>query len=127
MMKGEIEKLSDKDLHCLARNIQSLFRGEGILCLYCKYAFQCREIAKETKKLPFYETWDKLQKITGVDICLCSLNTKPKDFLKASWIESFPELHEKFSNMSFEEQIESFCNPEILKYADNYCFENREG
>ena len=70
--------LSDKDLHCIARMLQDMWSERDTRCLYCKYAFQCLEQHNTTQKIPFFETLEKLQGITGVKICLSSPGTMQK-------------------------------------------------
>lgn len=113
--------LSDKNLHCIARMLQNIWSERDTHCLYCKYAFQCLEQHNTTKKIPFFETLEKLQGITGVKICLSSPGTMQKDILAGSWIEKSAELLNHFTGMSFEEQLGSLQNPDILKYKDS-CF-----
>lgn len=118
--------LSDKDLHCIARTLQSEFEADTIQCFYCKYAISCKKSFESTKKIPFLEVWEKLQKLTGVKIRLNNPKTKQKDVLAGSWIENYPELFMQFTNLSFEEQLGKLQNQNILKCVDNYCFKGSE-
>lgn len=117
-------QLTEKDLHCMARALQSENLGNDIKCLYCKYAFQCCEEFDATKKAPFLGMWDRLGKITGVKIRLCDPEDSPGDLLAGSWIESCPELSEQFTGLSFEEQLDILHSPDILQYRDKCCPEN---
>lgn len=116
----EAEQLTDKDLHCIARLLQSEYVGDGVQCLYCKYAFQCRETFFTTHEVPYQEVLKKLKSKTGVDISLVNPRTIQKDILDGSWIEKCSELLKKFTSSSFEEQQDILLNPDILRYKDSY-------
>lgn len=118
-VQDEIQ-LTDKDLHCIARLLQSEYVGDGVQCLYCKYAFQCREKFFTTHKPPYQEVFKKLKRKTGVDIFLVNPETMQKDILDGSWIEKCSELLQKFTSISFEEQQDILLNPDILRYKDSY-------
>lgn len=122
-MENKVVKMTDKDLHCVARTLQSLYRDAGISCLHCKYGLECGKRFREGEIYPFHETWDKLKKLTDVNI---RLHRESKDILDGSWIEHFPELYEEFLNLPIKEQEKRIHDLDILKYADEYCPENSD-
>lgn len=107
--------LTEKDLHCLARIIQSEESGHDAKCLYCRYAFECRKEIMQNKVVPHMPVLKKIGRTTGVNIFM-SPETRQKEMLAGSWIENCPELLERFNGMSFEEQLELLRSPDILKY-----------
>lgn len=116
----EAVQLTEKDLHCIARLLQSKCVGDSVQCLYCKYAFQCREKFFAAHEVPYREVLKKLKNKTGVDVFLANPRTMQKDILDGSWIEKCPELLQKFTSISFEEQQDILLNPDILRYKDSY-------
>ncbi len=117
-------ELTDKDLHCIARILQSQLLGDNVQCMYCKYALECLEEYGHTHKASFIKVWKKLEELTGINIHLFNSKTKQKDILAGSWIEKCPSLLEQFTNMSFEEQQDSLRNLDIQQYADSRLFGN---
>lgn len=107
----EFITVPDKILHCLARIIQDEYTGEAVKCLYCIYAKECAEEYKTSKQLFFSDVILELQKRTSVKIFL----DKKVELLEGSWIEQNEEMLKKFTNMSFEEQLDSLLNPNILR------------
>ena len=79
-------ELTEKDLHCLARIIQSEESMHSVKCLYCRYAIECKEDLMQNKKLPYMPVLKKLEQITGVNIFM-SQKTIQKEILAGSWIE----------------------------------------
>lgn len=112
------KQLTDRDLHCIARFIQACFLNENVECLYCKYAFSCSDEFKKTHKVPFSERFSKIEEMTGVNVISWNSDNLSRIILNGSWIQEYPELLEKFKNMSFEEQMEMLRNPDILKYKN---------
>ncbi len=108
-------ELTEKELHCLARIIQSEESAYDAKCLYCKYAFKCKEEFSQSKKAPFMPALKKIEQITGVNIFM-SPETRQKEMLSGSWIENYPDLLERFMGMSSEEQLGLLRSPDILKY-----------
>lgn len=111
----------DKTLHCIARMIQDFENGVCVKCLYCKYAHECVREFHEKNKVYFLEVMKNLQKKTGVVLLPPECGEKVEDkelFLKGSWVEGNTELLEKFTNMSYSEQLDILCSPDILKYED---------
>ena len=113
-------QLTDKDFHCIARLLQSKCIGDSVQCLYCKYAFRCREKFFTAHEVPYREVLKKLKNKTGVDVFLANPRTMQKDILDGSWIVKCPELLQKFTSISFEEQQDILLNPDILRYKDSY-------
>lgn len=109
-------ELTEKDLHCLARIIQSEESMHSVKCLYCRYAIECKEDFTQNKKLPYMPVLKKLEQITGVNIFM-SQKTIQKEILAGSWIEKNPELLKLFSGMTFAEQICLLKSRDILKYV----------
>ena len=108
--------LTDKDLHCIARLLQSECMDESVQCLYCKYALQCAK--KIIKDYPFDESLKKLVGITGVNIHMLFRDKMRKDILEGSWIEKYPKLFKKLSDMPLTEQIKILQNLDILEYKE---------
>ena len=109
-------ELTEKEMHCIARLIQSGAVEDDVKCLYCRYAFECSEEYLQDKKLLFTSLIKKIEQGTGVNIFVDS-ETVHKEILAGSWIESRPELLERFTSMTFEEQLDSLKNPDILYYG----------
>ncbi len=107
--------LTEKDLHCLARIIQSEESAYDAKCLYCKYAFECKEEFMQNKKAPYMPVIKKIEKITGVNIFM-SQETVQREILAGSWLENYPDILERFTGMSFQEQLELLGSPDTLKY-----------
>lgn len=100
-------EISDKTIHCIARTMQS---GENS-CLYCKYAFECRDAAISAHEAALSE----IEKKTGIIIELSPRNA-PIEILAGSWIEQVPELRDKFTSLSLLEQQDILMGPDTLKY-----------
>lgn len=91
------EKLSDKELHCIARMLQSAWRApeqESIPtsrifygCWYCKYSHEC----KIPSKMNFRKVLHKLRKMTGVNILPVCEAGLGDTFLPASVFIEHPE------------------------------------
>lgn len=116
-MKGNVE-FSDKDLHCIARKIQSELLESEETCLYCKYAVDCSKRIEGYYRINVMDkVMQLLQEKTGVFLRWW-LNKKiaTKKLLNGSWIEQCPELMEKFVGKSFEEQVEMLESEEIWEY-----------
>jgi hypothetical protein len=92
--------------------------NENVECLYCKYAFSCSDEFKKAHNVPFFKSLSKIEEITGVKVVSWDSDNLNRDILNGSWIQEYPELLEKFKNMSFEKQMEMLRNPDILKYKD---------
>lgn len=105
----------EKELHCIARLIQSRELGEYTECLYCKYAFECMEEYAKQKKVHSIELREKIKSITGVEIILCQEDVQ-SEILLGSWIEKYPELKERLINISLKEQLKVLQAQDILKY-----------
>ena len=97
-MEEEIsEKLSDKELHCIARMLQSAWRApeqDSIPihrmfygCWYCKYSHNC----KMPKGMDFREVLYKLSRLTGVNIFPVCKPELGDTFLPASVFIEYPE------------------------------------
>lgn len=108
-------ELTEKDLHCLARIIQSEESAYDAKCLYCKYALDCKEEFMQNKKAPYMSALKKLGQITGVNVLMNQENIQ-KEILAGSWIENHPDLLERFMDMSFTEQLWILRSHDILKY-----------
>lgn len=76
-----LTQLTEKDIHCMARIIQSSVFAEGWVfcgCQYCKYwEEECKKTLK-TGKLHYYVIMEKLQQITGLDMSLQMYNLPDK-------------------------------------------------
>lgn len=94
----EILDLTDKDLHCISRLIQSAIfaEEENILygCRYCKYSLECRDRILNRKGLYNTELRKKLQKLTGVDLSPQELELEKK-FYPASFQALYPKEYEQ--------------------------------
>lgn len=88
-------ELTEKDLHCLARLMQSEESITNVKCLYCRYAIECKEDFMQNKKLQHMTVLKKLEQITGVNIFM-NQKTIQKEILAGSWIEKNPELLKLF-------------------------------
>lgn len=91
-----MEELTDKDLHCIARQLQSawcapeqeeidtyrMFYG----CWYCKYSHEC----KTPNTMNLKKALNKLSELTGVDI-FPSYGCIWRQFLPASIFIEYPE------------------------------------
>lgn len=108
-------EFTEKELHCLARIIQSEKSVHDKECLYCRYAFECMEEFFQNKKAPFMPVLKKIERITGVNIFM-NQETRQKEILASSWIESCPELLERFNGMSLHEQVVFLKSHDCLKY-----------
>lgn len=108
--------LDEKELHCLARIIQSQELGESTECLYCKYAFECREEFEKQKAAQNIELLKRIKSITGVEVFLCQEDVQSQ-LLLGSWMEKYPELMGQLTKLSFKEQLDILRNPDILKYG----------
>lgn len=116
--KKELEKISDKTLHCLARIIQDESNGTNAKCLYCKYAVECSEEWEKTKKVFFMELLQELETSTSVNI-LANPKAGTVDFIEGSWMEKYPDVLEMLTSKSFEEQQDILMDPDILQYLDS--------
>lgn len=117
-LKKEMDSLSDKILHCLARTFQDNMEGTCVGCLYCKYAFECSEEYKKSDDMLRFAILDKLKACTSVDIFL-NPETKSVDILKGSWAEKYSDVLKMLTNKSFDEQQDILKDQDILQYADN--------
>ena len=85
-----LTQLTEKDIHCMARIIQSSVFAEGWIfcgCQYCKYWKDgCEKTFEEENGGIHYDViMKKLQQITGLDMSLNASNLKEKfqrDFTK---------------------------------------------
>ena len=96
------QNFTEKDLHCIARLIQSSFLApeqESIDntyrplygCMYCKYSPEC--YAPGITKFQFRKLFDKLENLTSVSIGAYTPDTKRlgDSFLPASYYLEHPE------------------------------------
>ncbi len=89
-------QLTEKDLHCIARQLQSAWRApeqENIStyrmfygCWYCKYSHECKTPMAHYFKTVLY----KLEKLTGVNVFPATENLA-KTFLPASIFIKYPD------------------------------------
>ena len=119
-MSENLITADEKVLHCLARLFQEqvIPVNADTKCLYCKYAFECAEEFKQNRKILFFDIIHELERKTSVKIFL-NPGTIQSDILHGSWIKENSDLLEKFTSMSFDEQLDSLKNPDILKYRHN--------
>lgn len=108
----------DKVLHCISRILQEGIAEGEVKCLYCKYAPECREEFEKNGQVLFVDIVQELERKTSIAIMLNPEN-KQKELLRGSWIKEYPELLKKFTNMSFDEQLDNLHNPDILTYLRN--------
>ena len=107
----ETFELTDKQLHCLARQIQG-YRIENVdPCLYCKYGLECSDNNENIKQMEAVEKF--IQDKTGVWIIPHAKNAENELPLKASWIEDYPELLEKVKDLSLLERRDILTDPDI--------------
>jgi len=96
--KGNSLILTDKDLHCISRLIQSAMfaEGENILygCRYCKYSVECGNSISKREGLYYTKLRKKLQKLTGVDLSPQELELEKK-FYPASFQALYPKEYER--------------------------------
>lgn len=88
--------LEPKDLHCIARVLQSniFAEGERFFCCrdYCRYREECAREFKENKALHFTRVVrPKLQEITGVYLGMDACNIEEKFLLSSELINNKPE------------------------------------
>lgn len=78
----EKTELTEKDIYCIARIIQSsVFAGGWIFygCQYCKYWKECeKSFENENWKMHYDVIMKKLQQITGLDMGLNASNLSEK-------------------------------------------------
>ena len=120
-VQTELKKLPDKILHCLARSIQEIEceSNKAVKCLYCKYAPECGKEFQGLHDMLFVKLIKELEECTSVDIFQHS--TKQPDFLKGSWAEKYPDVFKMLTNKSFEEQLDSLRDSDILQCLDKHC------
>lgn len=105
-MKGENKMnnnyLTDQDLHCIARFIQSVIFKDHMLygCQYCKYSLVCGELLKVGSRIHYDDIRTKLEEMTGIDLGYA--NTKNK-FLASSFQKLYPERYKKIMEDSQKE------------------------
>lgn len=74
------EELTEKDIHCIARIIQSSVFAHGWIfcgCQFCKYWEECEKTLKNGR-LHYDVIMKKLQQITGLDMSLKMYNLPDK-------------------------------------------------
>lgn len=103
------EKLTDKDLHCIARMLQSAwdapdeeeFGENGITtsrcvygCMFCKYGMECAEEFRNGNgnNVHFKKIFRKLQEKTGVVVHSYREQPVGRTFLPASAYLEHPEM-----------------------------------
>ena len=108
-------ELTEKDLHCIARQLQSAWRApeqENIStyrmfygCWYCKYSHECKTPMAHYFKTVLY----KLEKLTGVNVFPATENLA-KTFLPASIFIKYPdELRHLKEYRSEERRVGKEC------------------
>ena len=106
--------LTDKDLHCMSRLIQSSMfaEGENIFygCRYCKYGLECKECIQKRQALYDIKLRKKLQKLTGVDLS----PYQPEELEKKFYPASFQALYPKDYEQLLQEQDKCQCNEDNL-------------
>lgn len=92
---GVSSVLTDKDLHCVSRLIQSaMFAENGNTlygCRYCKYGLECKDNTLKREELYDTRLRKKLQELTGVDLS----SYQPEDLEKKFYPASFQDLYPK--------------------------------
>nr|DAM38346.1 MAG TPA: Cas system-associated protein [Caudoviricetes sp.] len=76
----EKTELTEKDIYCIARIVQSSVFAEGWIfygCQYCRYKNEC-EKCFENEKMHYDVIMKKLQQITGLDMGLNASNLSEK-------------------------------------------------
>ena len=78
----EKTELTEKDIYCIARIIQSSVFANGWIfygCQYCKYWKECeKSFENENGKMHYDMIKKKLQQITGLDMEINASNLKEK-------------------------------------------------
>ena len=78
----EKTELTEKDIYCIARIVQSSVFAEGWIfygCQYCRYKNECEKcFEKENGKMHYDVIMKKLQQITGLDMGLNASNLSEK-------------------------------------------------
>lgn len=113
--------LTDMDLYCIARMLQSSFLApeqEDIDntyrplygCMYCKYAFDCHKPGE--KKSNFYKVFEKLQTLTGVLIGTSRPELNPEEignmFFPGSYYIEHPEILNELEKIHPKEMMDGF-------------------
>ena len=65
---GDMERLNEKDIHCLARLLQGAIFEEDLLygCRYCNYGKECNASFKRNHQMHFHVVRRNLGEITGL-------------------------------------------------------------
>ena len=78
----EKTELTEKDIYCIARIVQSSVFAEGWIfygCQYCRYKNECEKcFENENGKMHYDVFMKKLQQITGLDMGLNASNLSEK-------------------------------------------------
>ena len=78
----EKTELTEKDIYCIARIVQSSVFAEGWIfygCQYCRYKNECEKcFENENGKMHYDVIMKKLQQITGLDMGLNASNLSEK-------------------------------------------------
>lgn len=112
-------QLTDMDLYCIARMLQSSFQApeqESIDntyrplygCMYCKYAFECRT----SGRFNFKEVFGKLKTLTGVSIGTYKPENKAEAigsvFFPASYYIEHPEILHELERIHPKDMMDGF-------------------
>ncbi len=112
-------QLTDMDLYCIARMLQSSFQApeqESIDntyrplygCMYCKYAFECRA----SGRFNFKEVFGKLKTLTGVSIGTYKPENKAEAigsvFFPASYYIEHPEILHELERIHPKDMMDGF-------------------
>lgn len=114
-------QLTDIDLYCIARMLQSSFQApeqEDIDntyrplygCMYCKYAFECHKPGEI--KPNFNKVFEKLETMTGVSIGTFRPELDPEEigsvFFPGSYYIEHPEILHELEKIHPKEMMDGF-------------------
>lgn len=123
----ENPKLTEKDLHCIARLIQNLFQSpeqktiqtsrEFYGCMYCKFALECQT----PKTANFSKVLKKLRELTGVMVSTyqCEPERLGYTFLPASYYLEHPEYLHYLKSIHTDEMVKKIkvCLDDLINRA----------
>ena len=120
-----LTQLTEKDIHCMARIIQSSVFAEGWIfcgCQYCKYWKDgCEKTFEEENGRIHYDViMKKLQQITGLDMSLNASNLKEKfqrDFTKQEVRKVSTNVFETIKKINLEVEV---CYQSLKKECNTY-------
>ena len=127
-------QLTDMELYCIARLIQSSFQApkqESIIthrslygCMYCKYAFECRTPENGRIHFQFEKIFDKLQTLTGVSLGMYNPEQHTPEtigsvFFPGSYYIEHPEMLHELEKIHPESMMDGFktCLEKVINLS----------